>query len=145
MAGFGNLCVFKADLDIGEFLHWFLQTGNMSPRKRVLSPPLNFPSGLVPKLHGSRKHRVTAVPMLSFSPASVHHSSRLNKPPTVTSTISTPQLPAQVRRTVVAAATSGCIISRFLHPCISAPFHRHSNPKLAFRLQWRPPSPLPSW
>lgn len=73
MAGFGNLCVFKADLDIGEFLPWFLQTGNMSPRKRVLSPPPNFPSGLVPKPCGSRKRCVTTLHTLSFSLASAPH------------------------------------------------------------------------
>lgn len=39
MTGFENLRVFKADhVDIGEFLHGFLQTGNMFPQKKTSFP-----------------------------------------------------------------------------------------------------------
>lgn len=69
MTGFENLRVFKADhVDIGEFLHGFYKQEICPPEKDILFLPLNFPSGLAPKPPGSRKHDVTALPTLSFSP-----------------------------------------------------------------------------
>lgn len=82
MSGFENLCVFKADhLDIGEFLHWFLQTGNISPRKRR---PFSIPK--LPIWVGSQalwipKTPCHCPPHLKFLSSIIPHSSRLNNAP----------------------------------------------------------------
>lgn len=144
MSGFENLCVFKADhLDIGEFLHWFLQTGNISPRKRH---PFSIPK--LPIWVGSQ------APWIQQTPC--------HRPPHLKflSIIGSPQLPAKQCSTQwpPPSPLQSCqhrskgpwwllpqAVSRFLRPCISAPLHRdfpnssrHSNPMPAFRLRWRP-------
>lgn len=64
-----------------SFCTGFYKQETYPPEKDILSLSLNFPSGLVHKPRGSSKHRVTALPILSFSPSSVPHSFRLNNAP----------------------------------------------------------------